>query len=395
MAWNFNISFGKVPLLQGNSDSYFYRIIDAFKNRGRKKPSNKLKVVLESPAVLFVFKLIAEYYAMGKYNSYKDNKLVQEDYLYEEKGNPNAWQTWTDFDQNYVFAILLGTAYLYEQNGVMYILREDGIELTDSQRESFKTLTFSKYGAESQKSIKKGTFKYKTGNTTQNLDLSKVWIIQDTSGVNGDWWSGISRIDALYGIITNSNLIVSAEEVNLEFSQKFLVSGEHDNNDITSQMMGEEEKSSLEKDAHSDKNMFATGSKVNVHHFVDNIADLKLDDAFFAKVYAIGKMYGVPKDILEMSLKGGATFENQEKALMRFVEFGLKPLGQKLTDVLENLFNLEDLRKEFTHLSFNQIFEKEKELVRKTQIESLKLSAELGFDSTLVQQKLKEIWGVI
>jgi hypothetical protein len=394
MSFNFNISFGStLPAPDGTKDSYFYRIIDAFRGK-RNKNYNKLQTVLESPAVLFVFKIIAEYYAMGKYNLYANNKLSEEDYLYETIGNPNVWQTWTDFDENYIFSILMGNAYLYEQNDTMYILKEDGIQLTEKQKEAFRTLTFSKYGSQSQRAIKKGTFIYKTGNTTQTLQLEKLWIIQDTSGVNGDWWSGISRLDALYGIITNSNLVISAENVNLEFSQKFLVSGQHDTNDITSQMMGSEEKSSLETKARSGKNMFATGSRVDVHHFVDNIAQLKLDDAFMAKVYLIAKMYGVPKDIIEMSLKGGATFENQEKAMGRMIDYCLKPLGQKLTDTLENIFDLEDLRKEFTHLSFNKIFEQERENVRKTKIENLTASVALGLDPAVAKQKINDIWEV-
>lgn len=393
MPFNFNISFGRSPSIPTGtgSENYFYKIINAF--RSKKRPEyDKLQLILDSPAAMFVFKLVAEYYAMGKYNSYVNNKLSEEDYLYEKLGNPNVWQTWVDFDENYIFSILLGTAYLYEQNGVMYFLQERYIDLSEKQKNSFRTLTFSKYGTESKRSIQKGTFIYRTGNSQQTLDLSKLWIIQDTSGLNGDWFSGVSRVDALYGIITNSNLVVSAENVNLEFSQKFLVSGQHDQNDITSQMMAKEEKQSLENKARSGKNMFATGSKVDVHHFVDNIADLRLDDAFFAKVYIIAKMFGIPKDIVEMSLKGGATFENQEKAMGRMIDYCLKPLGQKLTDVLENIFGLEDLRKEFTHLSFNKIFEQEREDVRTAKIANLQASKALGMDEAVIQQKLNEIW---
>lgn len=393
MSFNFQISWGNYlpSSVFKREDSFFYRIFNGYRSK-RHANYDKLQLIASSPAVMFVFKLIAEYYAMGKYNSYVNNKLSQEDYLYETLEQPNQWQTWIDFDQNYIFGILTGTAYLYEQNNIMYFLQEKFISLTDKQRESFQVLSFSKYGAESKKNIQKGVFKYKSGKEAQQLDLSKLWIIQDTSGVNGDWFSGMSRLDALYEVVTNSNLAVSAENVNLEFSQKFLVSGQHDSNDITSQMMGEEEKDSLEKKARGKKNMFATGSKVDVHHFVDNIADLKLDDSFFAKVYIIGKMYGVPKDIIEMSLKGGATFENQEKAMGRMIDYCLKPLGMKLTDTLENIFDLEDLRKEFTHLSFNKIFEQERANVQKTQINNLKISAELGLDPSIVQQKLKEIW---
>jgi hypothetical protein len=390
MAFNFNISFGTKPSFSSDRTSFFYKLYDAIRGK-RNKNYDKLDLVLNSPAVMFVFNLIAEYYAMGKYNSYVNNKLQQEDYLYETNGNPNQWQTFTDFDKNYIFSILLGNAYLYEQNGVMYFLEEKKIELTDNQREAFRTLTFSKYGEGSKKNIQKGSFKYKTGNKYMTLDLSKLWIIQDTSGVNGDWFAGISRLDALYEVVTNSNLSVSSETVNLEFSQKFLVSGQHDSNDVTSQMMATKEKDSLERNARMGKNMFATGSKVDLHHFVDNLANLKLDESYFNKVFIIAKMYNIPKDIIEMNVKG-ATWENQEKAMGRLTDYCLKPLAQKLTDTLENIYGLEDLRKEFGHLSFNKVFEQERENVRQTKIANLQASLELGLDASIVNQKIKELW---
>ncbi len=394
MSFNFNISFGKNPITFDNiKENYFYQIINAFKGK-KHKDYDKLQTVLDSPAAMFVFKLISEYYAMGKYNSYKNGKLDQEDYLYEILGNPNQWQTWTDFDQNYIFGILLGNAYLYEQNDVMYFLQERDIQLTQNQRNSFKTLSFSKYGTQTKKNIQKGSFKYRTGNTQITLDLSNLYIIQDTSGVNGDWFAGVSRLDALYGIVVNSNLAVSSENVNLEFSQKFLVSGQYDSNDVTSQMMGSDEKDSLDRNARSGKNMFATGSKVDIHHFVGDLSKLKLDDTFLSKVYMIAKMYGVPKDVVEMSLSGGATFENQEKAIGRMTDYCLKPLGQKLTDILENIFDLEDLRKEFSHLSFNKIFEQEREDLRTSQLTNLTASVALGMNQAMIKQKLDEIWNV-
>jgi len=169
MAFSFNVSFGQSQPLQieRNGSGYFYKILDAFKSK-KNRNYNKLQLVLDSPAVMYVFKLIAEYYSMGKYNAYSNNLLQTQDYLYEILGNPNQWQTWSDFDQTYIFSILLGNAYLYEQNGVMYFLDYNCMELTTKQRDSFKTISFSKYGDGSKKNIQKGTFYYKTGNTKQS-----------------------------------------------------------------------------------------------------------------------------------------------------------------------------------------------------------------------------------
>ena len=75
-------------------------------------------------------------------------------------------------------------------------------------------------------------------------------------------------------------------------------------------------------------------------------------------------------------------------------DYCLKPLGQKLTDILENIFDLEDLRKEFSHLSFNKIFEQEREDLRTSQLTNLTASVALGMNQAMIKQKLDEIWNV-
>ena len=52
------------------------------------------------------------------------------------------------------------------------------------------------------------------------------------------------------------------------------------------------------------------------------------------------------------------------------VEYCLKPAGDDLMEEFEFLFQLKDLRYEFSHLMFNQVFEKERQEVMKLKIEN-------------------------
>lgn len=397
MGFNLNFSFGRNQLPnyieRDSSGGFFYSIIDQL--LGKKKGHfDKLNAVQNSPAVSFVFNLIGEYYSMGKYHAYSNNKLVVQDYFYTNKQKPNPWQSWVDFDKNYIFSVLMGTAYLYEQNGVMYFLDEKCIRLSDSQKKKFQVLTFSKYGDSTPRNVMKGDFEYKFADTTQTLKLENLHIISDTSGINlsGSWWSGLSRLDALYEVVTNSDLALASENANLEFTQQFSISGQHDRKDTTSIGMTKEEKDSIKKSYSSGQKFHVSKEKVDVKQLVDNLRNLGLDETFYNKVHVIGRMFGVPKDVIEFSLKGGATFENQEKSMGRFVEYTLKPLSSKFTDVIESIFELEDLRKEFTHLMFNKVFEQENENVRKSKIENLTASKELGLEESFIKQKINELW---
>jgi len=62
---------------------------------------------------------------------------------------------------------------------------------------------------------------------------------------------------------------------------------------------------------------------------------------------------------------------------------------QKLTDILEVIFEQEDLRPSFSHCPFNKVFEKEKQEDIKLQLENLEKAQTLGLDIT---KQLKEIY---
>ena len=139
----------------------------------------------------------------------------------------------------------------------------------------------------------------------------------------------------------------------------------------------DEDKESIEGSTRSNKKVHAVKKPVDVKRFVDDIARLKLDETYFNTAYIVGNMYNTPKDILELYLKGGSTFENQEKSMARMVEYCLSPAGEDYTDEFESLFNYEDIRKEWNHLMFNQVFEKERQEVISMKLENEARAREL------------------
>jgi hypothetical protein len=97
---------------------------------------------------------------------------------------------------------------------------------------------------------------------------------------------------------------------------------------------------------------------------------LKLDDSYYNDFFMIGSMYGIPKDVLESAIRGNSTYDNQEKAIGRHVDYVMKPKGQMLTDELEEKFGYKDLKMSWGHLSFNQVFELQKETVIKAKLDN-------------------------
>lgn len=93
--------------------------------------------------------------------------------------------------------------------------------------------------------------------------------------------------------------------------------------------------------------------------------------------FMIASLFNIPKDIIETMAKG-STYENQEKAMARFVEYALMPKAQKLTDWFETQFSFQDLRMSWSHLMFNQVFEKDRADKVGVQIDNILKAKEAG-----------------
>lgn len=401
MALNFNFSFGRSTLPtyveRDSTGSFWYQITDMFGGNGSKSfksEQQKLNTVLSNPAVLRVATLLADITCQGKVESYTNNELKDNNFLYTYKDAPNEWQTWTDFLYDYQFFRFLGNAYLYVSGDVMYFLRPQGLKLTEDQIKSFQNLSLSKYGTTTKKNLKRGTFKYEQPNGTNiNLELSNLYVISDISNnVSGNWLVGNSRLDALYNVILNSGLSVTSKSKNLEYTQKFFATGQHNPADISSVGMSDQEKQSIEKAFNSSRQIHATKSKVDFTHLVADMNKLKLNEAYTHDLLVIADMFGVPKELIGV-LMDGSTYENQEKATGRLIDYTIRPACQQLTDVLEGILGQEDLRISFKHLPFNAVFEAEKITNQTNELNNLKIATELGLPENVKTDKLKMIYG--
>jgi len=395
MGFNFNISFGNNQLpndIVRNSDgSFWYGIKDFFSSKdtkGFKNYQQKLETALSNPAVLKVLSYRADLYSQIKFNSYVNDKEVLKDFLYSEAKQPNPMETWVDFHWNVSFWRDLGTAYIYKQNDIMYCLNPSYMEIS---KEQLKEINKYRFSGRTAKNAKKGKFKAKFNCDAdwQILDLENLYVLADLStSVAGEWLGSNSRLDALYQVVKNSELSLTAKNRNLFYTTKFSVSGQHDSNDQFSTPMGTAEQQSIEKGLEGNREIYANKSKIDVKQLVTNLASLKLDESFLSDLAIIGNMYGLGKDLLDIIAKG-STYENKEKSLGAFIDYSMMPKVQQHSDLYEVLYDKEDIRGSFKHLPFNAIFEAEKKLNRKTELESLKLAFDMGYD---VKDLIKNVY---
>lgn len=392
-----NISWGnqKQPLSveRDNEGNWFYTMFKGgLKSKKGLSDSDKLDLAFENPAFLKVLTLNCDLFSLGKINSYENNKLKEIDVLYSVKKKPNYFQTWTKFNWEYLmYRMIFGYSVLRIvgndlSRATLYWLNPARMDYNGKE---FSRIVFS----EAQfNSLRKKTIKYQhLDGRWEDIPLTELEFIQDLSNTsNSNFLIGRSRMDALLDVISNSGQSIRAKGGNLDFADKFLVSGQHDPENVTGLPMSEDDKRSAESILKGNKRVHAVKSKVDINRFTDNLANLKLDDSYIHDLYIIGSMYGTPRDVIDANVKG-STYENQEKATGKHIEYSLKPAATALTDVLEERFNYQDLRMEWTHLSFNQVFEKDKADRQGIQLDNLQKAINLGVEIPDLSKRVDDI----
>jgi len=382
--FNLNFGFGNnsinepVSVEKDNAGNWFYTMFSS-KNRSKRFVTEKEKIetILSSPACLKVFALNCDLFSLGKINTKETSE-----YLKTLRKKPNYKQNWTQFKWDYMFWTMTGTAYLYKSGGrllndsnTLQWLNPANLVWEGTLLNRMKDFIFTKA---TFKEIMSSTVKYNFGNgKSKYIPLDEITPIFDLSnGMSDNFYQGVSRVDALYKIICNSEEALDAININLEFSKKFVVSGKQDPSDVTKVPMGIQEKEDIETKVRGGKSVHAMRSQIDIKRFVDNISALKLDDAYSNAYYNIGSMFGIPKDILEVYNQKGTTYENQEKSIVRHIEYTLKPKGKNLTDVLEDVLDINDTEMVWSDMACYQVFEKEKQEVIALKLENAILAKE-------------------
>lgn len=371
MGFNFSFSVGPQPISveKDKGGNWFYTMFSSKGNSHQMLSADaKLRTILKSPACLLVFSLQADMFSLGKINS-KD----QPEILKTLRRKPNYKSGWTQFYWDYMFWTMMGTAYLYKPGGSIFD-DNNAIEWLNPAKLMWEPSLVQKMAdfiltKSSYKEIKKQAVRYTQSNgKVKYIPLSEITPIHDLSaGMNDNFYVGVSRVDALYKIIVNSEELLDAENINIRFSGKWMVSGKQDPNNVLQNPMDQREKDDIEQKIDNGRNVQANKSMIDIKRFTDNLAAQKFDDAFWAQVYTIAKMFGIPKDIVEAYQTGGkgATYENQEKSMVRHIENTFKPKGEVLCDTIEDLFDNvpDDLNMSWSHMACYNVFEVEKQNV--------------------------------
>lgn len=362
----------------------------------------KLMVVFTNPAVLKVFKLQCDMFSLGEVYVYQDGKSQKTDPFLNLIKNPNPFQQKSQFLWDYMFWKMIGNAYCYvdsdnakSETNKLYFLDVCKMSFPDQLNRYKDKLIFSNAAVKAINDLEI-TYTYSDG-STDKIKWGKISHVSDLSNGTGNWFKGRSTIDALYEIISNSKWSIKSKNINVRYAGKFMVAGQQDPSDVTALPMSDPEKRDIETKMNGRKVVHAVKSMVDIKRFVEQASIVgELDASYWDDYFKIGSEFGIPRDVLEASLKG-ATYDNQQEARGAHVEYTLSPAGNQLMNLFNKRFGYTDktILMSWDHLSFMQIFAKRKaetaNLTSKTLLNLMKAGVKKEEINSLLDTEFTEL----
>lgn len=386
-------SFNRIKeVIRYRNGSTFTTLLNGSSSYSTITEDEKLRLMLTNPALAKVVFLNCDVFSLLEIKRKDGNQ----DDLTKKLKNPNYFQTQRQFLWSYRFWLMFGNSYLKTSNNrleselqQLYWLEPNKLQWTDNLTKKLDKMILSKA---SLKAIERSKIAYKyADNTSINIELKDLIAFHDLTNGLGNWYKGNSRIDAIWKILNNSEAGLDAKNINLEFSRKFLVSGNYDpSKDYHSTAgMQDIEKEDIKAKLRGNEPIHPLKTNANIHRFVDDLAKLKLDESYNEDLHKVGSLFNIPADVLE-ALKQGSTYENQEKSIGRHINYSEMP---KAIDLLEGLctyfgLNIEDYEATFNNNSFMQVFEKDKSIVNMTNARTLETLVKNGADANEVAEML-------
>lgn len=340
----------------------------------------KLQVVLSNPALLKVICLQCDLFSLGKFYVYQNDKELETDPALDRLNNPNPFQSGSDLAWDFMFWHMIGNAHTYLDSNVVantenkiYVLNTAKMDWPKFLQDNADKIVLSKAKiAELEKQVIK--YKYDDG-STWSFPFKNLVISSDLGSSSGNWFNGSSRIDALYKVISNSEETLDAANINIRYTGKFMVAGQQDPNDVNKIPLSEPERQDMETKVNGHKSVHAFKSMLEIKRFVEDLKKLDLGRVYQDQYYIMGSMFGIPKDVLEAYDKS-STFENQEKSVGKHISYTLEPKGNRWMAQIGKHWGYDMQGKEIVmswdHLSFMQVFEKDRVAVQASKIATLK-----------------------
>lgn len=377
MAFNFNMSFGRPKPSQverySNGDTW-YTIgqIDSLSGKICAM-RDRVSFALSNESFMSNALKVTRLGSQARFHSANTKGEIISTYaLHDLMPRANAFQTWTEFISQVMLYANIGLAVIYIPNNTLsstntiHCLKLEKITYNAGALNKLGSIIGLNKGSEYLKQTRVN-YTFEDG-STRSIPLNELHLISALPlGLSSNLFENITLVDVLYKVLINSNELLDLEYKTSKLAQKVIV-GEKKGGVDLSLPQNEPEKQSIEKSVMSDKFITATNKDIQAKRLVESKSGLGIPEHYKLWSNVIGDMLGISPDL---GIDAKSTYNNQELATGRTIEFAVMPILDKLVEILEQNSSLKNIQISFAHMGFNQVFEKEREEKNKLKLDNI------------------------
>jgi hypothetical protein len=354
-----------------------------------------LEMSLTNPVLMTICALRSKIYSQMQIKHINAKGDVIENSPYTKiLSQPNFFQSQQDFlFQQMWFLSATGNCYTYQKKAFTTELPKALYNLVPSDIDFNKVHKVNNFIVtdKDKKAYGERLIKYTLDNTEYKLKLSEIIPFYDlANGLKSDTFMiSPSRVKGIIKVLENIEQNLKAKHINLQMSQKYLATNKSNMQGVSTPLK-DEDRTAIERVLGS-KSMQITNNDIQVNHLVSDMKKLFLDDQFSSDSLKCLLAFDMNKDILNYSLSGASTYENQEKGELRYLQNSIQTTADSTMGSFSSQWGLiekgEKLIATYDHLNIMQPVMNEKIATLKTFQEVVKLSLENG---TMTEAEAKQ-----
>jgi ribosomal protein S18 len=336
---------------------------------GLKKSTSYLNLSYENFVLMTICALRAKIYSQMKIQHFDRNgkEVVDSPYIKLFK-QPNYFQSQEDFLFCQMwFLSATGNDYCYEvlsgkDPSALYNLIPSEIDFKDTNKlKKFITTKGDIKEYEEQKIV------YTLDGQDYKLPLKSIIPFYDlANGMSKNSpMQSRSRVQGIDHVLQNIEENIKSKNINLRFSQKYIISSASDGNEV--QIQEPDRKDMLRKIGQ--KSVIITNQKIQATHLVSDFKKLFLDEQLSNDALFCLLAFDMNKDILNY-FHDGSTYENQERAMLNYIQNSTQVDANNTMNSFASHWGLidagESLTASFMHLPIMQIIINQKIATLKT-----------------------------
>ena len=345
-----------------------------------------LETSLTNPVLMTICALRSKIYSQMKIKHINARGEVIENSPYVKiLSQPNFFQSQQDFFfQQMWFLSATGNCYTYQKKAFLNELPKALYNLIPSDIDFDKVHKVNNFivTEKDKKAYGERQIKYTLDDTEYKIKLSDIIPFYDlANGLKSNTFMiSPSRVKGIIKVLENIEQNLKSKHINLQMSQKYLATNKNNMQGVATPLQ-DGDRTAIERVLGS-KSMQITNNDIQVSHLVSDMKRLFLDEQFSSDALKCLLAFDMNKDILNYSLAGGSTYENQEKGELRYLQNSIQTTADNTMNSFSSQWGLidsgEKLIASYDHLNIMQPVMNEKIATLKTFQEVIKLSLDNG-----------------